>query len=158
MTDPMDAETALAAREMISKLVALAREGGDEHKLAMALHAQGHAFLLEGALPEAERAFDESREVSLRLEDKRGAAITLAMLGFIPIAKGELEEGLPNVAKAVAALEATDPARGVIAARLAEASRKLDSKRVDAALKAATRSLGGELQEELARALEKVRS
>ncbi|MBI3726165.1 hypothetical protein HY251_19725 [bacterium] len=154
MTTP---EEALVAREMISKLVALAREAQDDAKLAMALHAQGHAFLLAGELTESAHAFDESRELSLRTGDKRGAAITLAMIGFLAVAAGDVEQGLPPVASAVADLEAADPARAAIALRLAETSRKFDPKRFDAALKAATRARGSEVQDELARAVEGVR-
>lgn len=151
---PLTEEDVVAAREMIDRLVGLARENKDEARLAMALHAQGHSYLLAGALTEAAQAFDESRELSVRLGDKRGAAITLSMLGFLALAAGELEQGLPIVVSAFAELAPDDAARPRMALYLAEKRASFDAKRFEAALKAATRGQGPELAEALAKAIE----
>jgi hypothetical protein len=149
----MNAEDALVAREMITKLIALARERQDEPRLAMALHTHGHACILADELEEAEKAFDESREIALRLGDKRAAAITLAMLGYVAMCGKKLEEGLPRIVSALVDIEAEDPARAAIATRLGVASKKFEAGRFDAALKAASRSHPKELHDELSQAV-----
>jgi hypothetical protein len=154
---PLDAEASLVAREMISKFVAHARSTGDEPKLAIALHTHGHACLLAGERDDAEKAFDESREISLRLGDKRSAAITFAMLGYIDLVKGRLEDGLPKIIAALGEIEAADGARAAILARLGEVSKKFEKTRFDAALKAASRTRSPEVQAELAKAIETAR-
>src|SRR5258706_221646 len=72
--NPLDAERLLAANEIYAKVVALARDSKDDDKLALALHAQGHSYVLSEELEAAEKAFDESREISSRLGDKRRGA------------------------------------------------------------------------------------
>jgi hypothetical protein len=144
-------EDALAAREMIEHLVALAREKQDEAKLAMALHAQGHSLLLSGDHALAEQAFTESRELSQKLGDVRRAAITRGMLGIIPVVQGQLEDGLPRIVKALADLAPDDPARAVLAAQVAKLVSGIDADRLEAALAAATRDHPA-LSEELTKA------
>jgi hypothetical protein len=147
-------EDVVAAREMIVRLVGIAREMQDDARLAMALHAQGHSLLLAGELVESAQAFDESRELSVRLGDKRGAAITLSMLGFLALVAGELEEGLPRIVSAFADLEPDDPARARVALYLIEKKAAFDAKRFEAALKAATRAHGAEVHAAIVKALE----
>jgi hypothetical protein len=158
MANPLDAEASLVAREMISKLVAFARETQDDPRLAMALHTHGHACLLAGEREDAEKAFDESREISLRLGDKRAAAIGLAMLGYLDLVRGKLEDGLPRIITALTDVDAADGARVAILARLGEVSKKFEKGRFDAALKAASRAQTPEIQAELAKAIEAARS
>ncbi|HZV00009.1 MAG TPA: hypothetical protein VFF73_25055 [Planctomycetota bacterium] len=150
---PLDTEGTLVAREMIQRLVTLARDMNDEPKLAMALHTQGHSFVLSDELEAAEKCFDESREISLRLGDKRSAALGLVMLGFVAVSGGRVEEGLPKVVQGFGDLEADDQARALVLVRLGEAAKKSDKKRFEAALKAASRSLGAEVQAEILKAL-----
>src|SRR5580658_9426664 len=116
--NPLDAENLLAANEIYAKVVALARETKDDEKLALALHAQGHSFVLSGELDLAEKAFDESREISARIGDKRRATLSVVMLGYVAISNGRLEEGLPRVVGALTAFEAGDPARQLVLLRL----------------------------------------
>lgn len=151
---PLTEEDVVAAREMIDRLVGIARETHDDARLAMALHAQGHSLLLAGALAEAAQAFDESRELSVRLGDKRGAAITLSMLGFLALAAGELEQGLPTIVSAFADLAPDDAARSRVALYLVDKRTKFEPKRFEAALKAATRGQGPEIHDALAKAIE----
>ena len=151
--NPLDAETLLAADEIYARIVTLARESKDDSKLALALHAQGHSFVLGGDLEAATRAFDESRELSARQGDKRRAALSAVMLGYVTIVGGKLEEGLPRVASGLVEIEAGDPGRQVVLLRLLEVSKRFEKKRFDAALKAATRELGAEVQAEIAKAL-----
>ncbi len=74
--NPLDAENLLAANEIYAKIVSIARESKDDEKLALALPAQGHSFVLSSELELAEKSFDESREISLRLGDKRRASLS----------------------------------------------------------------------------------
>src|SRR5581483_4145343 len=95
--NPLDAERLLAANEIYAKVVALARDSKDDEKLALALHAQGHSFVLSEEHEAAEKSFDESREISARLGDKRRASLSSVMVGYVTILRGRLEEGLPRV-------------------------------------------------------------
>jgi hypothetical protein len=151
--NPLDAENLLAADEIYAKIVALARESKDEQKLALALHAQGHSFVLGGELEAAGKAFDESRELSARQGDKRRAALSSVMLGYVAIVGGKLEEGLPRVVGALSEIEAGDPGRQVVLLRLVEVSKRFEKKRFDAALKSATRELSAEVQAEISKVL-----
>ena len=151
--NPLDAETLLAADEIYAKIVALARESKDEQKLALALHAQGHSFVLGNELEAAAKAFDESRELSARLGDKRRAALSAVMLGYVAVVGGKLEEGLPRIVGALVEIEAGDPGRQVVLLRLLEVSKRFEKKRFDAALKASMRELSAEVQAELAKSL-----
>src|SRR5581483_7711343 len=156
--NPLDAERLLAANEIYAKVVALARDSKDDEKLALALHAQGHSFVLSEDLEAATKAFDESREISARLGDKRRAALSSVMLGYVTVLKGGLEEGLPRVVGALKDFVKDekgqdDPARSLVLLRLAELAKRFDKKRLDAALKAASRELSAEVQAELQQAV-----
>src|SRR5437899_1210411 len=116
--NPLDIEKLLAANEIYAKVVALAREMKDDEKLALALHAQGHSFVLSENLEGAEKSFDESREISARLGDKRRASLSSVMIGYVTIVAGRLEEGLPRVLGPLKDLEMDptgkdDPARNL---------------------------------------------
>lgn len=152
--NPLDAERLLAANEMYAKVVQLARDSKDDEKLALALHAQGHSFVLSNDLEAAEKAFDESREISARLNDTRRTTLSSVMLGYVAVVGGKLEEGLPRIVGAYTQFEATDPARNLILLRLAEVAKRFEKKRFDAALKAASRDQSAEVQAEIKKALE----
>jgi hypothetical protein len=151
--NPLDAETLLAADEIYAKIVTLARESKDDQKLALALHAQGHSFVLGGDLEAATKAFDESRELSARTGDKRRASLSSVMLGYVAIVGGKLEEGLPRIVAALGEIDAADSGRQVVLLRLLEVSKRFEKKRFDAALKAAVRELPAEVQTEIAKAV-----
>lgn len=157
--NPLEIERLLAANEIYAKVVALARETKDDEKLALALHAQGHSFVLSEELESAEKSFDESREISTRLGDKRRALLSTVMLGYVTIVSGKLEEGLPRVVGALKEFDKDpkgqdDPARGLVLLRLAEVAKKFEKKRFDAAVKSAARDLTPEVQAEVVKAVE----
>lgn len=161
--NPLDAEKLLAANEIYAKVVQIARDSKDDEKLALALHAQGHSYVLSEELEAAEKAFDESREISARLGDQRRANLSSVMVGYVTIVSGRLEDGLPRVLAGLKAFEKTpkgedDPARNLVLLRLAEVAKKFDKKRFDAAMKAAGRDLAPEVQAEVAKAVEAGRS
>jgi hypothetical protein len=156
--NPLDPERLLAANEIYAKVVALARETKDDEKLALALHAQGHSFVLSEELEAAEKAFDESREISARLGDKRRATLSSVMVGYTTILAGRLEDGLPRVVGALTEFAKTekgedDPARNLVLLRLAEVAKRFDKKRLDAAIKSASRTLAPEVQAEVEKAV-----
>jgi hypothetical protein len=163
--EPLDREKLLAANEIYAKVVALAREAKSDPNLALALHAQGHSFVLSDELEAAEKAFDESREISVRLAadesrpaperegDKRRATLSSVMLGYVAVSGGRLEDGLPRIVAAFVTLAADDPARQLVLLRLHEVSKRFDAKRFEAALKAAAREQTAAVREDLQKAL-----
>jgi len=157
--NPLDAEKLLAANEIYARIVTLAREAKDDEKLALALHAQGHSFVLSEELEAAEKAFDESREISARLGDVRRATLSAVMLGYVAILAGRLEQGLPAVVGALTKFGPNekgepDPARNLVLLRLAEVAKRFDKKRFDAAVKSAARDLAPEAQAEVQKVVE----
>ncbi len=158
MVKALDGEAAYTARLMIQKLVELARTMQDDRKLAMALHTLGHSQLLANELDDAEKSFDESREVSSRHGDARASSISLAMLGFVELLRGRLEDALPRILDGAHGLAEDSEARAAILVRLAHVSKKFDKARFDAAVQAAGRGRSAELLAEVARAVETIRA
>ncbi len=147
----------LGVLSLVAGYTILVRETKDDEKLA--LRAQGHSFVLSEELEAAEKSFDESREISARLGDRRRALLSSVMGGYVTIVSGNLEEGLPRVVGTLKDFEKDpkgpdDPARNLVLLRLAEVAKWIDKKRFDTAVKAASRDLSPDVHAEVVKSVE----
>ena len=124
-----------------------AKECGNQKQMARALFTQGTSKLVQGKFIEAEKIFQNSVEISLRIDDKAGAASTYNNIGVTHYYRGDYQKTIAFYTKSMEIEEELGKKEGVAGSliNIGNLYRKLGN--LDTAFNYYNRSL--ELQEEL---------
>ena len=111
--------------------LSLLASADDPSLTASVTHRLGHLVRMRRP-PEARALFERSRRACEAIGDRRGEAVSLAMIGQIDVTTGAVESGIRTMLQGLSAMPSDASEDGHLVEHLAYFSSRLDSARFDA--------------------------